>query len=53
MTTLSAFFRWNAAAYIVTVAGPTSRLAPRLEQAGGLLTNVCQMLEMRPDPIKR
>ena len=53
VTTLSAFFRWNAAAYIVTVAGPTSRLAPRLEQAGGLLTNVCQMLEMRPDPIKR
>jgi DNA-binding IclR family transcriptional regulator len=46
--TLSACFRWNAALYIITVAGPKARLAPRLEQAAGLVTNVCQMLEMRP-----
>jgi DNA-binding IclR family transcriptional regulator len=49
VTTLSAPFRWNSAVYIVTVAGPTARITPRLEQAGGLITNVCQMLEMRAD----
>jgi DNA-binding IclR family transcriptional regulator len=49
VTTLSAVFRWNTAAYIVTVAGPSSRLDAKLEQAVGLLTNVCTMLEMRPN----
>jgi DNA-binding IclR family transcriptional regulator len=49
VTTLSAPFRWNNAVYIVTVAGPTARIEPRLEQASGLIVNVCQMLEMRAD----
>jgi DNA-binding IclR family transcriptional regulator len=49
VTTISAPFRWNNAVYIVTVAGPTPRIAPRLEQAAGLITNVCQLLEMRAD----
>jgi DNA-binding IclR family transcriptional regulator len=47
VTTISAPFRWNNAVYIVTVAGPTGRVAPRLEQAGVLITNVCKLLEMR------
>jgi DNA-binding IclR family transcriptional regulator len=51
VTTLSAPFRWNNAVYIVTVAGPSARIAPRLEQASGLITNVCQMLEMRADGV--
>jgi DNA-binding IclR family transcriptional regulator len=48
VTTLSATFRWNTVTYIVTVAGPASRLDDRLEQAASLLTNVCLLLEMRP-----
>ena len=52
VTTLSGCFRWNAAIYIVTVAGPARRLDPRLEQAAGLVTNVCQLLEMRPDAVR-
>ena len=53
VTTISASFRWNAAVYIVTVAGPTARVRLRLEQAAGLLTSMCQMLEMRPEPLRR
>jgi len=48
VTTLSAAFRWNAAVYIVTVAAPSARLDPRLEKVGGMVTNICQMLEMQP-----
>ena len=51
MTTISAPFRWNNAVYLVTVAGPSARLAPRLEQATGLITNVCRLLEMRTDAV--
>jgi DNA-binding IclR family transcriptional regulator len=47
VTTISAPFRWNNAVYIVTVAGPSPRLDQRLEQATALITNVCQLLEMR------
>ncbi|MGD0107850.1 MAG: IclR family transcriptional regulator [Rhodopila sp.] len=47
VTTLSARFRWNTAVYVVTVAGPALRIDARLDQAAGLLTNVCQLLEMR------
>jgi DNA-binding IclR family transcriptional regulator len=47
VTTLSAPFRWNAAQYLVTVAGPSSRIDARLEQAAGLIANVCLMLETR------
>jgi DNA-binding IclR family transcriptional regulator len=48
VTTLSALFHWNQAVYIVTVAGPSSRLDAHLETAAGLITNVCLLLEMRP-----
>jgi DNA-binding IclR family transcriptional regulator len=47
VTTLSVPFRWNAAVYIVTIAGPSSRLDQRLEKAASLLTNCCVKLEMR------
>jgi DNA-binding IclR family transcriptional regulator len=49
VTTISAPFRWNGAVYIVTVAGPSSRLDGQLERAAGLVTAVCATLEMRPD----
>jgi DNA-binding IclR family transcriptional regulator len=45
VTTLSARFVWTAAVYIVTIAGPTSRLGPKLRQAADLLTSVCRRLE--------
>jgi DNA-binding IclR family transcriptional regulator len=48
VTTLSSLFRWNDAAYIVTIAGPSTRLDPHLERAVELVTNVCTLLEMRP-----
>jgi DNA-binding IclR family transcriptional regulator len=50
VTTLSARFTWTAAVYIVTIAGPTSRLAPKLRQAADLLTSVCKLLEARTRP---
>ena len=45
VTTLSARFMWTSAVYIVTIAGPTSRIAPKLEKAAELITNVCKSLE--------
>jgi DNA-binding IclR family transcriptional regulator len=53
VTTLSAPFRWSTATYIVTVAGPASRLDPKLDQASGLITNVCLMLATRPESALR
>jgi DNA-binding IclR family transcriptional regulator len=44
VTTISARFRWTSSTYIVTVAGPTSRVAPKLEKAAELITNVCNLL---------
>jgi DNA-binding IclR family transcriptional regulator len=48
VTTLAASFRWNAAQYIVIIAAPSSRIDPRLDEAAGLLTNVCLMLQTHP-----
>lgn len=48
VTTLSAAFQWNAAVYIVTVAAPSARLDPRLEQVAGMVRNIATMLEMQP-----
>ena len=53
VTTLSAPFRWNSAMYIVTVAGPSPRLDPKLDQAVGLVTNVCLMLETTSEATAR
>jgi DNA-binding IclR family transcriptional regulator len=50
VTTLSSIFPWNQAIYIVTVAGPSSRVDPQIETAAGLIINVCRLLEMRPGP---
>lgn len=53
VTTVSANFTWNAAIYIVTVAGPSSRLDRRLEEAVSLLKDACTLLEMRPDSARK
>lgn len=42
--TVSASFRWNGADYIVTIAGPTSRMAGKLEQAAKLAVETCRSL---------
>ena len=44
VTTLSARFHWTSSTYIVTIAGPTSRVAPQLEKAAELIVNVCNLL---------
>jgi DNA-binding IclR family transcriptional regulator len=44
VTTLSASFRWAAAVYLVTIAGPSLRLAQKLEQAAGLVVTTSRML---------
>lgn len=43
-TTVSASFRWQGADYIVTIAGPTSRMAGKLDQAIALATEACKTL---------
>jgi IclR family transcriptional regulator, acetate operon repressor len=47
VTTLSSSFAWNGSTYIVTIAGPTSRIEPRLERMARLLIDACRQLEMR------
>ena len=48
VTTVSVMFSCNASIYIVTVAGPSSRLEQKLDTAATLLTEVCRRLEMQP-----
>ena len=48
VTTVSASFRWNISVYIVTIAGPSSRLDQKLDTAADLLMDVCRRLEMQP-----
>ena len=48
VTTVSVTFRWNMSVYIVTIAGPSSRLDQKLETATVLLMDVCRRLEMQP-----
>ena len=50
VTTISARFMWTSALYIVTIAGPSSRLAPALAKAAELLIGVCRLLESGPRP---
>jgi DNA-binding IclR family transcriptional regulator len=45
VTTISARFAWTSAVYIVTLAGPTSRVLPKLENAAALMTSLVKRLE--------
>ena len=47
VVTLSSAFAWNGLTYIVTIAGPNSRIEPRLDWMAGLLVDACSRLEMR------
>jgi DNA-binding IclR family transcriptional regulator len=44
-TTLSAFFVWNGATYIVTIAGPAARVEPKLRRAAERLLATCARLD--------
>lgn len=44
--TLSGRFTWNKSTYILTIAGPISRLNPRLKKAANLLLQACRRLEL-------
>jgi DNA-binding IclR family transcriptional regulator len=47
VTTISASFTWFYSLYIVTVAAPSSRLEPRLDDAAKRLLDTCRKLEMK------
>jgi DNA-binding IclR family transcriptional regulator len=44
-TTLSSSFAWNGATYIVTIAGPSARVEPKLQRAAERLMAVCRRLD--------
>jgi DNA-binding IclR family transcriptional regulator len=45
VTTLSGRFNWASAVYIVTIAGPSARLTPKLANAAELLVTTCRLLD--------
>ena len=45
VTTVSATFRWNLSVFIVTVAGPSSRIEQKLDTIVKLLTSTCHRLQ--------
>lgn len=47
VVTLSARFHWASTVYIVTIAGPSARLGPKLDKATELLIKTCQQLDGR------
>jgi DNA-binding IclR family transcriptional regulator len=50
VTTMSARFAWISAQYIVTIAGPSMRMKPKLEKSAELLQNVCRLLANNSKP---
>jgi DNA-binding IclR family transcriptional regulator len=50
VTTLSARFVWTSQVYIITVAGPTSRVESKIEKSAELMTNICKLLESPSTP---
>jgi DNA-binding IclR family transcriptional regulator len=44
-TTLSSFFVWNGSTYVVTIAGPSARVAPKLSRAAERLMTTCRQLD--------
>jgi DNA-binding IclR family transcriptional regulator len=44
VTTISARFTWISALYIISIAGPTMRITPKLEKAADLLESAVKLL---------
>ena len=53
VTTLSGTFSWNGSLYIITIAGPSTRLLHRLDLASKLLVEICAKMEMRAEDLLR
>jgi DNA-binding IclR family transcriptional regulator len=51
ITTISATFAWNPSLYIVTVAGPSARMANRIDQIGEAVADLCARLAMQPTAV--
>jgi len=49
VTSLASRFKWRDSLYIISMAGPTTRIEPKLTWAAQLLMDVCKRLEMRGD----
>jgi DNA-binding IclR family transcriptional regulator len=47
LTTISANFVWQQSLFVVTIAGPSSRLDGRMDEASARLVEVCRKLEMK------
>jgi len=47
LTTISAHFVWQQSLFVVTIAGPSSRLDGRMDEASARLVEVCRKLEMK------
>lgn len=47
VSTLASQFKWRDTLYIVSIAGPTSRIEAKLKWAAQSLLDVCKRLEMR------
>jgi DNA-binding IclR family transcriptional regulator len=45
VTTVSSRFNWASGVFVVTIAGPTPRLKPKLKEAIELLLRVCKSLD--------
>jgi DNA-binding IclR family transcriptional regulator len=50
VTTLSAPCRWRDSLFLVTVAGPTTRIDPRIAWAAQQVMDACRRLELQQDP---
>ena len=50
VTTLSAVFNWQQSLYLVTIAGPSPRIEPKITWASHLLMDVCKRLQMQGEP---
>jgi DNA-binding IclR family transcriptional regulator len=46
LTTISSRFKWASGNFVITIAGPTSRLKSKLEEATALLMRACKSLDM-------
>jgi DNA-binding IclR family transcriptional regulator len=44
-TTLSSWFAWNGSTYVVTIAGPSARVEPKLQRAATQLLATCRRLD--------
>lgn len=52
-TTLSSFFVWNGTTYVVTIAGPSARVTPKLPRAAERLMATCRQLDSAAHAVRK